>query len=161
MSAVLSFRLDDIAAKAELARLEHVAADPQPIMDAIGAGLVTSTQMRFEQEQGPDGNPWPRSIRAIAEGGSTLRKSARLYQSITHRATASQVEVGTNVIYAAVHQFGAKIVAKAAKGLRFKIGDMWVTKRSVTIPARPFLGIGAGDREMIVDVIADALRAAQ
>jgi phage gpG-like protein len=45
------------------------------------------------------------------------------------------------VIYGPVHQFGATIQAKHAAYLRFVVGGKWVSKKEVTIPARPFLGI--------------------
>jgi phage gpG-like protein len=86
-----------------------------------------------------------------------LRDEGHLYASITHRASPTSVEVGSNAIYAAIHQFGGTIKAKDAKALRFRIGDVWVTKESVTIPARPFLGIDDDDRQMIVETVADAL----
>jgi len=133
------------------------ADDKQHLMEEIGAGVLLSTQMRFEREAGPDGNPWPQSIRARLEGGRTLRDSGRLVQSLTYRASPDQVEVGTNVLYAAVHQLGATITAKSGDGLRFRIGDSWITKKSVTIPARPFLGIDDEDRTEISEIVTSWL----
>lgn len=47
--------------------------------------------------------------------------------------------VGTNVIYARIHEYGGTIVPKTAKALKFKIGDRWVITKKVTIPERSFL----------------------
>ena len=56
-------------------------------------------------------------------GKKTLIDTGRLRNSITARAYADRAVVGTNVIYAAIHQFGGM----AGRG------------RKVKIPARPFL----------------------
>lgn len=141
--------LRDAAAKVE---------DLTGLMDRIGAHLVASTQLRFEDQASPVGVPWARSRRAASVGGQTLVDTGRLRASITHRAARNAVEVGTNVRYAGTHQFGATIVAKTPKGLRFRIGNAWITKRQVTIPARPFLGLDAADREAIPAITAFWLR---
>ena len=56
------------------------------------------------------------------------------------------VEIGSNLPYAAVHQFGATIKPRAAKVLMFR-GHV---AKSVTIPARPYLGLSDEDRSEIV-----------
>jgi phage gpG-like protein len=74
-----------------------------------------------------------------------LRDTGNLINSI-HKSPAvvsdthAEVNVGTNVIYAAIHEFGGVIKAKKAKALRFKTKDgNWVFTKSVTIPARPYM----------------------
>jgi phage gpG-like protein len=44
----------------------------------------------------------------------------------------------------------------AAKGLRFRVGRNggWVTKQSVTLPARPYLGVDAEDEKDIRSIAA-------
>ena len=121
-------------------RIEH----PEPVWNEIGQLLITSTQMRFELERAPDGNPWPPSIRVLTEGGKTLTDTAHLRNSIAKEVFADGVAVGTDLIYAGVHQFGAVITAKTDAGLMFKIGGHFVRKDAVTIPQRAFLGV---DRE--------------
>lgn len=47
--------------------------------------------------------------------------------------------VGTNVIYARIHEVGGVIKPTAGKYLRFKTPDgSWHTVKQVTIPARPY-----------------------
>lgn len=141
------------AVAAAAARLQ----DPAPLWDEIGLSLVTSTQMRFERGVTPAGNPWPPSIRVqLGQGsGKTLIESGRLMQSITHDADAGGVSVGTNVIYAAVHQFGDIIMAKNAAALHFKLGGVDVFVDSVEIPARPFLGVDQADQDEMIKIAAD------
>lgn len=133
------------------------ARNPRGLYDAIGLSLVTSTQRRFEQERGPDGSPWPPSIRAQLEGGRTLFETGRLSNSITHEATDQGVAVGTNVLYGAIHQFGGTIRPVAGNALKFRIGGKFVTVASVTIPARPFLGIDAEDEAELPAIAQDWL----
>lgn len=52
----------------------------------------------------------------------------------------AEIPVGTNVVYAAIHEFGGTIVARNAKALVFKTRDgVWHRVKSVTIPARPYM----------------------
>lgn len=114
--------------------------DLRPVLREIGASLLTSTQRRFEDEQGPDGSPWPTNQR----GGAILRDSGRLYQSLTYAADHHQVEVGTNVVYARIHQLGGQ----AGRG------------RAVTIKPRPFLGLDDADRTEMLEIVNDYIREA-
>lgn len=144
---------------AVLGALAARTANPRGLWENVGVYLETSTQQRFMEGRGPAGSVWPQSLRARLESGRTLIDSARLMQSITSNATDSGVEAGTNVIYAAIHQFGGTVRAKTAKGLRFRIGKgkdaPWATKQSVTIPPRPFLGVDEGDEAAILDIARD------
>jgi len=134
--------------------------DKRGLMDAVGAALVTSTEHRFETESDPEGNPWPDSLRKTVEGGRTLTETARLVSSLTHEASESSVAVGTNVVYGAIHQTGGTIRAKTARGLRFRgAGGGWVTRQSVTIPRRAFLGLDREDEAEIPALAADWLGA--
>jgi phage gpG-like protein len=98
------------------------------------------------------------SLRAMLEGGQTLVDTARLRQDFGTEVTATSAEWGTNTDYAAIHQFGGVIRAKNAKALRFQIGGNWVMKKSVTIPARPFLGMDEADETEVVAIVDDWLR---
>jgi phage virion morphogenesis protein len=135
------------------------AERPRELYDSVGRALVVSTQHRFEEEKDPAGAPWPASIRALADGGKTLTDSARLVGSMTHNASDTGLEVGTNVIYAAIHQVGGTITAKNGKALQFQIGGQFVTVASVTIPARPFLGIDDDDEAEIEALAGEFLLA--
>lgn len=121
----------------------------------LANAMRTSTRKRFKEQKAPDGVAWKASIRVKERGGKTLVDTARLHNSIRAKSDSDSFVVGTNVIYARRHQFGDKqpvtIKAKSKHGLRFKIGDRWITKQSVRvqIPARPFLGVNEDDIEII------------
>jgi phage virion morphogenesis protein len=146
----INISFDDGTLPDALGELIARGDDLTPLMDSIGMGLEGSAIERFnETSTAPSGASWTPSRAAQEEGRRTLLKSGNLRDSITHRAGRDEVEVGSNVIYAAIHQFGGTIRAKTSKGLRFKIGDRFITKKEVTIPARPFLGVSDADRDMI------------
>lgn len=115
------------------------------VLDEIGASNVTETQMRFEAEAGPDGKKWQRFAFQLPRtppvpkwrhqsNPKLLRDTGNLYDSVTHKVHMLGVTVGTNRVYARIHQLGGT----AGRG------------RKVTIPARPYLGVSAeGQREML------------
>lgn len=154
--------IDDRDARTGLRLLAEAGGDLAPALRSIGAAIVKNTQARFEAETGPTGVPWKKSRRAATQGGKTLQDSRRLYASLTSRVVDRRtLEVGTNVAYAAVHQFGATIRPKTKKRLVFRIpGGGFRTAASVTIPARPFLGFTFEDREDTTDILARHLRVA-
>lgn len=102
-------------------------ADTIELTESIGESLVASTVQRFENEEDPEGKRWKPSRRAIEEGGQTLSDTGRLKGSIGYEATPEMVVVGTNVEYAAIHQFGGN------------------TRRG-KMPKRSFIGINDEDK---------------
>ncbi|MDA9095413.1 phage virion morphogenesis protein [Porticoccaceae bacterium] len=117
--------------------------DTAKLMSRIGRALVTDIDFNFRRSQGPDGRPWkPLKSRK----GQPLRDTGRLQRSIVFDADKSQVAVGTNVLYAPTHQFGAVIKPKKGPFLIFAVPGpggkkRFVFARQVEIPARPFIGL--------------------
>lgn len=145
----MRFSFDDAALVAQIDALIKRGGDLKPALDDIGQDMVTISTDAISRGRSPEGVPWPPSPTAQAEGRQTLIKQGRrggILDSFSYAVGETDVVYGTNVPYAAIHQMGGTITAKQAKGLRFKIGEHWVTKQSVTIPARPF--VGASDRDI-------------
>src|SRR5207249_12102559 len=88
---------------------------------------VTQTQLGFRESRDPYGVPWaPLKLRI---GGKPLLHRGRLRSSITKSdVTASGFRLGSNLIYARVHQYGATIRPKRAKALRSR-GDLYAGQR--------------------------------
>lgn len=129
-------------ARQALADLAARLTDLQPAMIGIGAALENLVRDRFDAGRSPDGRPWPPSRRARAQGSTTLVDSGRLRNSIVATASMDRVAVGTDVIYAAIHQKGGSIVPRRAQTLVFTTFDgRTVAADRVDIPARPFLGM--------------------
>jgi phage virion morphogenesis protein len=173
--------IEDTEVNAALDRVARAGGDTSALMAEIGAAMLYSVQRRFERETGPDGTPWarhaPRTARQRERRRSRgnapltpklLRDSTRLYSSITSEATAETAAVGTNIIYAAIHQTGGTITQypqsrkvrfrKVGGRLRFarKAHKRAVEKpvtygtRTIVIPARPYLGFSEADRAEIL-----------
>jgi phage virion morphogenesis protein len=119
------------------------SADFSVPMAAIADLMRSETVLNFETERGPDGTPWLPSQRAIADGGLTLTDTGQLRQSITAASDDSSAIIGTNLVYAAIHQDGGTIRAKgAAAGGKKALKTPFGPRGSVTMPARPFVGFG-------------------
>ena len=166
-----SIQLDDRQIEIQLERLRHAAAGQGalPAMRAIARYGKTSTQMRFRDQKGPDGKRWIPSKPALERGGQTLRKTNRLFRSIAWRATPGDAQWGTNVAYAAVHQFGmAKQVQvrQHSRIMRVARGGGASTVKRVAVKAharamlmhqRPYLGFSLYDRSEIYDILREHL----
>lgn len=139
-------------AKGILDRYIAVFDNPRPLMETAGGILENSVRDRFRVGAGPGGVPWRPSRRVLHGGGLTLVDTSGLLNSVTHVADDRRVEVGViakteSAKHAATHQFGAVIRPVKARMLAFRGPDgHLVMAHSVTIPARPFIGIDDDDR---------------
>lgn len=186
--ARMTIRVNDAEVAKAFDRVLDAGRDMTPLLDDIGASLVVSTQHRFETETDPTGRKWTplakSTLRRKAPDRRILRLRSRLFGSITHNATPTYLQVGTNVKYGAIHQLGRTIdFAEREASAKFrmakegaytkadgtKVGSRlrFARKRSkaksnttksftigahsVTIPARPYLGVSDADRKLILD----------
>jgi len=153
-------------------RLREISArtsNLSPIMKAIGDRIVEQTKRRFEAGgPAPDGTPWkepkspnPKRIRTLTVSGH-LRDSIR-YQMIGRNTVA----IGTNRVYAAIHQLGGRTAAHIIRP-RNKGGLFWpgakhpvksVRHPGSVIPARPFLGLSEANSTEILGIINDYITA--
>ncbi|PWE52153.1 phage morphogenesis protein [Metarhizobium album] len=133
--------------------------EAEELMSAIGALGESQTRRRIEEEKtSPDGAAW----KPNNAGTSILVDSGQhLLYSIAWRADASEAEWGSTWEYAHVHQDGMTIIPKNAKALVFEMGGKTIRAKSVTIPARPFVGLSAENRQEIVDLVTDMFGALQ
>ena len=132
--------------------------DPSELWHDISDILVVNTQKRIQTGIGTDDKPWQKSWRAQVQGGQTLRDTGRLHNSIFARVSGNKISIGTNVVYAPLMHFGGVIRPKSGDNLKFKtpLGG-WVQLKSVTIPARPYLGISVDDSQEILFEIEEYL----
>ena len=148
------------------AGLERFEAEKPRVYREIGQSLLVSIRQGFEAERSPEGEAWealkPATVRRRkGDAHPILQRKGNLKKTITFNVTPDSVIVGTNLVYAAVHQFGATINrAAGATKLHFRRisrgpnkGQVRFAKASDTrakygiaaaahtirIPARPYL----------------------
>jgi phage virion morphogenesis protein len=165
--------VDVDGSESAIARLDAALASPTPLLRELGEYLLASTKDRFKAQAAPDGTPWqalsPRYLarkRRNKDKILTLRGFLRS-QMAYQLEGADTVAVGSNLAYAAIHQFGGEIQRQAREGTIFrkqnkagalarrfskknakgavatkvKIGAL-----TIAMPARPYLGLSAADR---------------
>ncbi len=156
--AQISVTIVDKEVQRGFEKLVGLMQHTRPVMAAIGTGIVASTHMRFITQTDPEGKAWHALDPEYAKdkrNSRILTESGRLRNSINSQASDHEVRVGTNTIYAAAHQFGAVIKPKNASHLFFRIGGRLIKADSVTLPARPFLGISEQDEAMVSETVFD------
>lgn len=134
------------------------------LADAIGALVEDQTRHRIDSEKkGPDGTPWPKwssGYAATRHGGQSLLIGAGHFLASVQNYTVGNVaQVGSNLVYAGLPQFGGTIRPKNGKSLVFNLGKTKVFAKSVTIPARPYLGLSDENRREIEDFVIGDLEA--
>lgn len=143
-----------------------------PMWDEIGLALDQSTGERFRTSLDPQGRTWPKSDMSRKKTQRTLVETHNLERSFSHDASGSGVRWGTNVPYAAIHQFGFDdtiLVSahdrKVTKLFGIELGE----ERTIHIPMhtahmfmppRPFVGLSAADNAMIEETIVAYLEPA-
>lgn len=155
--ATLTLHFEDAELQRRAKRLARALAkaDCKPLMQLIAGALRESATLRFHQGKAPDGSNWKKSHRALVTGGQTLILEGRLRDSLAAIGHARSLEVGTNVEYGGIHQFGGVIRPRNKRALAVPgIGP----RSSVTMPARTYLGISNGDEEEIKDMTEAWLR---
>ena len=142
-----------------LNRVLKETKDSTELLHEIGSILESNTKERINSGIGVDDKPWQKSWRARVQGGTTLRDTSRLYNSIKYQIIGGRrVVVGTNVMYAALMHFGGTIKPKHGKFLTFKTPTGgWVRVKSVTIKPRPYLGVSVDDSQDILFTIEEYL----
>lgn len=157
-----AIKVDDRKVIGALNRLERLGGNLRGVMGEIASEMLRSTQARFESGIAPNGAAWKPTKR----GGRILWQTGRLMRSIYADVDERAAIIGTGDVRAPWHQFGTKpytIRAKPGRALFWRGAPHPVGRvNHPGLPARPFLGISAQDKQMILEVAADAIeRAAQ
>lgn len=163
--ATFTVEIDDLVVRERISSLIHRMENPQPFLQSVGLGLVESTKRRFDQGVAPDGSPWmplmPSTIRKRIKNGKTpikiLVETKALEASIISQVEGDVVKVGVNNVgeqsaYAAIHQFGGTINRPARTGRAFGRENVSIPAYTITMPARPYLGVSADDEADILEL---------
>ncbi|MGM3162397.1 phage virion morphogenesis protein [Dickeya undicola] len=140
-------------------RLEH----REPLMREMAAAMHDAVEENFASQGRPAWAGWSPRYAKKREGGKILQKSGRLAASISEYSDNDNATVGTNVVYARIHQEGGTINIAARsqqahykkdKSGRWRFSSaaaaektQWNTLGSykIKMPARPFLHITEPD----------------
>lgn len=130
-----------------------------PVTRAMAAALVNMAQRAF---MNPEARPIVWKTRTYSTGKPILVASGLLKRSPrVIEVKPNYALVGSDRVYAAIHQFGGVITPKTKKALKFQIGGKFVTVKKVVIPPRPFWPfIGSPDNPTPTDKAIAAMNAA-
>lgn len=134
----IEIRLDGLQALQQ--RLELLARmNLMPLRHNIGALVESQTRRRLaEEKQAPDGKAWapwgPNWAGTRHKGHRLLENEGNLIDSIHFVVAGEDILVGSNLVYAAIHQFGGDEVG-------------------IPIPARPYLGLSDDNFAEMVDLV--------
>jgi len=127
----------------ELNRILARGLDLVPAFYEVGEYLLESTQDRMSDEVSPDGKAWePLSVNTLEQkdlnnqSSKILRGYGTLADTLNYQISGNQLMFGSNMEYAASHQFG---------------------RDSANIPARPFLGVNGEDETEILAILRSHL----
>jgi len=139
------------------------------LFKTVGERLLFLADQNFEGQHSPDMTPWQAlkaaTIRARLRRGKAqvkiLRETGALRGSLSFDARDDGLSVGSASPYGMIHQLGGTIEKKASSryvvGRRFakrdKEGgaDVAIPSHTIRIPARPYLGVGKGQEEIIAE----------
>ena len=147
MTNPIEINIDNKEILKALKKLSEKTQNLRPVMKNIASIMIDSVEENFAQQGRPKWKDlaevtkkqrkkegkWPGMILQKSQGG--------LAQSISSEYGDDYAIVGTNKVYAAIHQFG---------------GDAG-RKKKVKIPARPYLTLGDDAVDEIRNVVEDYL----
>lgn len=186
--ARIYFDLDDSALQPLFEQIKERTDDLRPVLRRLGIIAIQKSAQKFAK-QGPNWAPLAESTlkRRRGKAGRILEDSGRLKQSVVnainggspgsvYELTNQSLEVGSNLVYAAIHQFGGVIHHAASgrkittrKAIRLPNGlqrrgskAREIVKASAAakggrIPARPFLPNADELQEQFQEVLQDYL----
>lgn len=134
-------------------RFKDKIKDRAKLNRGLAAEMLTRTRHRFDTRTTPEGKKW----------SSSLVDTGRLRQTLDTAADERVAKVGSNLVYAAIHQFGGvipahRVSARDKKSLSFTVNGRQICVKSVMIPpvaikANPYLGISEKDEEALAEIV--------
>jgi phage virion morphogenesis protein len=156
---------DDQAVDQRLAGLIDSLQNPSGFLKGVGEHLVNSNRQNFDREAASDGTPWaplsPATIKARQKKGQVpiqiLTATKALNASIFYQVEVDALKVGSGLPYAAIHQLGGVINKPARTGRAFGRDNVSIPAHTISMPARPYLGVSAEDETIIIELAEDWL----
>lgn len=108
----ITAKVDQGTVRIGLGELRAAVTDVGPLLNIAGEVMRGSIARTFRDEGSPAGS-WPKlALSTLRKKGYTtghklLIMTGRLFGSITYQTEGNTLTIGTNLVYAAVHQFGS------------------------------------------------------
>lgn len=122
-------QLNDKEVKVNVNRLVRKTPDlSRQVLGELGEAIVARTNTHY------------------LSGQVLKRKTGKLAQSVNYKYNNDwSISVGSNVRYAAIHEYGGEIYPRTAGALHFQVDGQWVMTQKVVIPKRPWLSPAVND----------------
>ena len=155
---MIEIRFDETRLTEQFAKLIAGAQNASPLMRIIAGDMMAEVEDNFKQQGRPKwlGFKYTPSERRGGASAKLLQYSGQLASSIQEHNDSKTAVVGTNKVYAAIHQFGGKtkahvILPRNKKALAFNGRVLKkVNHPGSDIPARPFLNITPSGEDKIL-----------
>ena len=132
---------------AQLEKLAQGVENRAPLMRNISGTMYSAVMQNFADGGRPS---W---LGIKYREGKPLVDTGTLRGSISEDSGNEHAMVGTNLIYAAIHNFGGTIRPRNAKALAIPTGNGVAMVKQVTIPKREFMTLTPQDESDIEDDI--------
>ncbi len=152
--ALIEFEVVDHDARTMVEKLRAKLDRPEPVFLDIGEALTISFRDRFGRGVDAEGHPWaPLSQVTLDRKRKNKDKILVLdgyLRRLAYQADNTGVRIGTDRIYGALHQFGARKgeFGRTRRGAPIPWGD---------VPAREYLGLSDTDEGDILDILHEWL----
>lgn len=138
----IEIKLDNKAVEEALLDVAQKASDLRPLMKNIAGIMADSTEENFKEEGRPKWKDLSEKTKTARKKsghypGQILQVSGQLALSVTTQYDDSSAVIGSNKVYAAIHQLGGQ----AGKN------------KMTTIIARPYLKLTDDDFDEIISIV--------
>lgn len=138
----IEIKIDNKEVEKALLEIAQKTSNLRPLMKNIAGIMADSTEENFKEEGRPKWKDLSEKTKTARKKtghypGQILQVSGQLALSVTTQYDDTSAVIGSNKIYAAIHQLGGQ----AGKN------------KKTTIPARPYLGVTDDDLEKTLETI--------
>lgn len=138
----IEIKIDNKKVEKALLEIAQKTSNLRPLMKNIAGIMADSTEENFKEEGRPKWKDLSEKTKTARKKtghypGQILQVSGQLALSVTTQYDETSAVIGSNKVYAAIHQLGGQ----AGKN------------KKTTIPARPYLRLPENDYHNILEVI--------
>lgn len=139
----------DITVELDKASEKKLQAGPKEFHEAVVVGFRKGLDYLEKYVKGSFGSANKPKVRSGA-----LKRSIHTRVISTEEGKITGI-IGSNLVYAAIQEYGGRITPTIAKYLHFQINGKWVRTKLVVIPPRPYLEPGVRETQNKVKEIID------